>query len=52
MDELKARIAKTIDYVASLPANAFEGAEDRDIKIPLRESHARDEGPAVPAAAG
>ena len=37
IEELKARIAKTIDYVASLPANAFEGSEDRDIKIPLRD---------------
>ena len=37
IEELKARIAKTIDYLASLPANAFEGSEDRDIKIPLRD---------------
>jgi hypothetical protein len=35
VEELKARIAKTIDYVKSLPANAFEGSEDRDIKIPI-----------------
>ena len=37
IEELKARIAKTIDYVASHPAASFEGAEDRDIKIPLRD---------------
>jgi hypothetical protein len=37
IEELKTRIAKTIDYVASLPAKAFEGSEDRDIKIPLRD---------------
>jgi uncharacterized protein len=37
IDELKARIAKTIDYIKSVPASAFEGAEDRDIKIPLRD---------------
>jgi hypothetical protein len=37
MDELKARIAKTIDYVKSVPAAAFEGSEERDIKIPLRD---------------
>jgi hypothetical protein len=37
IDELKARIAKTIDYIKSVPANAFEGSEDRDIKIPLRD---------------
>jgi hypothetical protein len=37
MEELKARIAKTIDYVKSVSAAAFEGSEDRDIKIPLRD---------------
>ena len=36
MDELKARIAKTIDFVQSVPASAFEGSEDRDIRIPIR----------------
>jgi hypothetical protein len=35
--ELKARLAKTIDYVKSLAPNAFEGSEERDIKIPLRD---------------
>ena len=33
IDELRARIKKTIDFVKSVPASAFEGAEDRDIKI-------------------
>ena len=33
LDELKARILKTIDFLKSAPASAFEGAEDRDIKI-------------------
>jgi hypothetical protein len=37
MDELKARVAKALDFVKSVPANAFEGSEDRDIKIPLRD---------------
>src|SRR5690606_5680395 len=37
LQELKARIAKTIDYIRSVPESAFEGAEDRDIKIPLRD---------------
>lgn len=36
-DELKARIAKTVDYLRSMPASALEGSEDRDIKIPLRD---------------
>ena len=35
LDDLKARIAKTIDYVSSLPRGSFEGAEDRDIVVPL-----------------
>jgi uncharacterized protein len=37
IDELKARLAKTIDYIKSVSASAFEGSEDRDIKIPMRE---------------
>jgi hypothetical protein len=35
IEQLKARIAKTIDYLQSAPAAAFEGAEDRDIKLSL-----------------
>jgi hypothetical protein len=34
MDELRARIAKTIDYLKSVPVAKFEGAEERDIKVP------------------
>ena len=37
MDELFARVRKTIEYIDSVPAGAFEGSEDRDIKIPLRD---------------
>jgi hypothetical protein len=37
LDELKARIAKTIAYVQSAPPAAFEGAEAREITIPLME---------------
>jgi hypothetical protein len=37
IDELKARIAKTVDYIKSVPASAFEGSEERDIKIPIRQ---------------
>ena len=33
VEELRARIRKTIDFVKSVPASAFEGGEDRDIKI-------------------
>jgi hypothetical protein len=36
-EELAARVARTIDYVKSVPAAAFEGAETRDITVPLRD---------------
>ena len=39
IEELKARIAKTIDYVQSVRAAAFEGAEDRKIIIPIPENN-------------
>ncbi len=35
LEELKARIAKTLDYLQSVRAGAFEGSEDRDVKLPL-----------------
>jgi hypothetical protein len=35
LDELKARILKTVDFLKSVPAAKFEGGEDRDIKIPV-----------------
>ena len=37
MDELFARVRKTIEYIDSVPAAALEGSETRDIKIPLRD---------------
>jgi uncharacterized protein len=37
-DELRARIKKTIDFVSSVKADSFKGAEDRDIVIPLRDT--------------
>ena len=39
LEELKARIAKTINYVESVRASAFEGAEDRKITIPIPENN-------------
>lgn len=33
IEELRARIGKTIDFIQSVPASAFEGGEDRDIRI-------------------
>jgi uncharacterized protein len=38
LDELKVRIRRTVDYIESLNTSALEGSEDRDIKIPLRET--------------
>lgn len=35
LDELKARIAKTLEYLKKANVSAFEGAEDREIRIPL-----------------
>ena len=32
--DLKARLAKTLAFVQSVPASAFDGAEDRDLVIP------------------
>jgi hypothetical protein len=37
-DELKARIAKTLEYLESVRAAAFEGAEVRKITIPIHEN--------------
>jgi len=34
LEELRTRIARTIDYLRSIPSSAFEGSEDRDIKVP------------------
>jgi hypothetical protein len=34
IEELRARIARTVDYLKGIPASAFEGSEDRDIKVP------------------
>ena len=37
MDELFARVKKTIDFIDSVPAASLEGSETRDIKIVLRD---------------
>lgn len=36
-DDLKARLARTLDFLRTVPASALEGAEDRDIRVPLRD---------------
>ena len=33
--ELKARIQKTLDYLATVPADKLDGTEDRDITFPV-----------------
>ncbi len=43
-EELHARIARTIDYLKSIPASALEGAETRDIKVPSRGQTLEFEG--------
>lgn len=37
IDDLKARIVKTIGYVRSMHESAFEGADDREVRIPVPE---------------
>ena len=37
MEELVARVKKTLEYIDTVPAAALEGSETRDIKIPLRD---------------
>jgi len=37
IEELRARIAKTIDYLKGIPAGALEGSEERDVKVPAGE---------------
>lgn len=34
IEELRARIARTVDYLKGVPATALEGSEDRTIRIP------------------
>jgi len=36
-EQLRARLARTIDVLKSVPASALEGSETRDIKVPAGE---------------
>lgn len=38
--ELRERVRKTLDYVGSIPADAIDGSEARDITIPMRNRDA------------
>ncbi|MGH6923760.1 MAG: DUF1993 domain-containing protein [Propylenella sp.] len=35
IDELKARIAKTLDFVSSVPASEIDGSEEKDITLTI-----------------
>jgi uncharacterized protein len=37
IEELRARIARTIDYLKTVPASALDRSEERDIKVPAGE---------------
>jgi hypothetical protein len=37
LEELIARVARTIDHLKSIPPDAIDGSDDRDIKIPMRD---------------
>jgi len=41
LDELRARLRRTIDYVQSIPAEQFEGADSRAIALPTRSGEPR-----------
>lgn len=36
-EELQARIRRTLEFLASVPPTALDGAEDREITLPLRD---------------
>jgi uncharacterized protein len=37
LTDLRARIAKTIDYIESVPAEQIDGSDGRDISVPRRQ---------------
>jgi uncharacterized protein len=39
--QLKERIQKTVDYLSSVPANALDGKEDKDITFPVGRDTSR-----------
>ncbi|MDB5407338.1 MAG: hypothetical protein JWL84_2250 [Rhodospirillales bacterium] len=45
-DEIKARIAKTIDFVQSVKASQIDGTEDKDLTIPLGQQQRAFKGQA------
>jgi hypothetical protein len=41
LDELKARIGKTLDWLATVPADKLDGTEDKDITFPIGRDKTR-----------
>jgi len=39
--ELKARVQKTLDWLATVPASALDGTEDKDITFPIGRENTR-----------
>ncbi|MBV8145154.1 MAG: DUF1993 domain-containing protein [Gammaproteobacteria bacterium] len=37
IEQLRARLARTVDFLKSVPASALEGSDERDVKVPLGE---------------
>jgi hypothetical protein len=44
LDQLRERVRRTIDYVQSVPAAAFEGSETREVVLQLRAGELRYQG--------
>ena len=42
LDDLKARIRRTLDYVKGVPASSYQGAETRRVGFPLMEGYELD----------
>lgn len=40
-EQLKARVQKTLDYLATVPADALDGTEDKDITFPVGKDKTR-----------
>lgn len=46
LDDLRARVAKALDYVQSVPAAQINGSEEREIVLPMRTGEVRYAGQA------
>ncbi len=46
LDDLRARVAKAVDYVQSVPAALIDGSEEREIVLPMRQGEVRYAGQA------